>query len=544
MTAPHKPCYLGNISARAYARRIKVSALSALLTLPLSFCLMPAMNDAALAYTHEDLARWRACPREFWLHRHGLVKAAMPAAQAQTDQVLKASFPQAAVIEPPTTEAQWQQAIERTQTLLTQGHLADKEATGHPDEGRAILGACLQSNEGVRVRIDVLASGRYGLRLFKVRFATVGNDADIDQVALWTHVAARHGLRIQSAGLLLVDTDFVYPGLACYAGLLRETELMPVLGSRPITDWLIGMRRCERDRLPDVPPDAPCHLPNGCDLTMACGTTHLMRRGDDVADLHIVGKELAGELREMGHVNVMSVPIDELPDERRRRAVRAVQQGRAILEPGVRALIAELPYPRTFLRIDTIGFAVPIWTGTRPYQVMPFQWTADIEHEPDRVTQHAFLATAQGDPRRAFAQSLLQMLGSAGTVFAYNAGFERNRLRELAEALPDLATPLAALQARIVDLYQLARAHYYHPGMCGSWSFKSLVRAVAPTSGADQFGWHGQHEAQEAFALSLQGRLQTAELDSLRQALLAYGQRQTLALRQMVALFESSESTP
>ncbi len=66
---------------------------------------------------------------------------------------------------------------------------------------------------------------------------------------------------------------------------------------------------------------------------------------------------------------------------------------------------------------------------------------------------------------------------------------------------------------------------------------------MAPANGTDRFNWQDMHEAQEAFALSLQGRLPGAELDSLRQALLAYGQRQTLALREIAALFESSETT-
>jgi hypothetical protein len=500
------------------------------------------MDLATIVYTHEDLARWRACPRAFWLHRHSEVTPNSSVPAPLTGQTLKAGFPLAVLIETPGTEAEWQEAISRTQTLLAQGFLAGRASEDATDEGRAILGACLQSNEGVRVRIDVLTAGPHGLRLFKVRFATVGNEADVDQVALWTHVAARNGLRIQRAGLLLVDTDFVYPGLGCYAGLFRETELMPVLGSRPVPDWLIGMRRCERGARPEVRADAPCHEPNACHLTAICGTAGLARRPDAVADLNIVGRELAHELREKGHVDLMNVPLDELPDDRRRRAVSAVQQGHPIVEPTASALMAALPYPRFFLRIDTIGFAIPIWPGTRPYQVMPFQWSCDIDDAPVGVTHRAFLATAQGDPRRAFATSLLQTLGSKGSVLAYNAGFERNRLRELAAALPDLAEHLTALQPRIVDLYQIARAHYYHPMMRGSWSFKSIVRAMAPHSGADRFEWQGEgqgpDEAQEAFALSLQGHLRRAELDALRQALLAHGQRQTLALRQIAACFE------
>jgi hypothetical protein len=50
----------------------------------------------------------------------------------------------------------------------------------------------------------------------------VGDEADVDAVAPWAHAAAHSGLRVQSAGLLLVDTSFVYPGHGCCAGLLPD----------------------------------------------------------------------------------------------------------------------------------------------------------------------------------------------------------------------------------------------------------------------------------------------------------------------------------
>lgn len=498
--------------------------------------------------TQDDLTRWRACPRRHWLQRRVAPSGSAPPAlcalvdgfdphftdHAPTDQTLRATFPEAVCIAPPPDEESWDKAIADTRACLAQGWLAG----ARQDDGRAILGACLESNEGVRVQIDVLAAGEHGLRLFKVRHATVGTDADVDLVALWTHVAARCGLRVQSAGLMLIDTDFVYPGLGCYAGLYREVELMPVLGSRPVAQWLVGVRASERGPEPPAAESDACQAP--CPFLHHCGIPSRRVEREQATSLNIVGRELAATLSEHGHINVMSVALDELPDQRRRRAVRAVQQGRCIVEPEAGALLRALPYPRYTLRMDTIGFAQPIWPGTRPYQIMPFQWTCDAQAAPAQLKQHAFLATAQGDPRRAFAQSLIDMLGGSGPIFAYNAGFERNRIKELALAFDDLAGALHALDTRIVDLFQLARAHAYHPDMCGSWSFHSFVRAFAPQSNADRFEWRGITEAQEAFALSLQGSLSRDALDSLRQALLAYGQRQTEALRLIVHLFESS----
>jgi len=182
-----------------------------------------------------------------------------------------------------------------------------------------------------------------------------------------------------------------------------------------------------------------------------------------------------------------------------------------VLEPEAAALIQALPYPRHSLRFDTVGFAVPIWPGTRPHQVLPFQWTCDVQGADGQRLQHSFLADAQGgDPRRAFASTLLQVLGDSGAVLAYNAGFERNRIRDLARQFDDLAPALEALLPRIVDLFQFAQAHYYHPVMAGSWSFKSISRAVAPDVALSMEGTDGAGEptAQTIFARSLQRGLE------------------------------------
>jgi len=502
------------------------------------------MSSATLL-NQDDLKRWRHCPRHFWLHRHGHAARMAPhtrladealAQHSWPDQALRASFPESVVIDEPHTDDDWDRAISQTQHLLNDGYLIGMHTDGE-GEGRAIFGACLASNDGARVRIDVLTTGSHGLRLFRVRYATIGDDADVDTAALWTHVAARCGLRVQSAGLLLIDTDFTYPGHGCYAGLFREADLSPVLGSRTIPNWLVAMRTCERTEQPEVQPDARCAAHGGCDFTAHCGAPEPASKATHHASLDIVGRELAQALRSEGHTDLMTVPEQRMPDARRRRALRAVQSGLPELDADI-AQAMNLPYPRHTLRFDTIGFATPIWPGTRPYQVLPFQWTCDTEVAPGQLLRQRFLADKEGDPRRAFAESLLQAVGHEGPVIAYNAGFERNRMRELALLFEDLATDLEVLMTRVVDLFQIARAHYYHPAQCGSWSFKAMCRAIAPDLRADQFEWAGETAAQVAFARSQQERLDDATAQTLRAALIDHGHRQTEALRRLVACFE------
>ncbi|WP_290867469.1 DUF2779 domain-containing protein, partial [Aquabacterium sp.] len=252
----------------------------------------------------------------------------------------------------------------------------------------------------------------------------------------------------------------------------------------------------------------------------------------------VMGRELAAELRAEGHTDLRSVPEARLPDARRRRAWRAVQQGSPVIEAELGQQLRALPRPRALLRIDTIGYATPIWVGTQPYQVLPCQWTAEIE-DPDtgRWQTHAFLADGLSDPRRRFAETLLSALGPRGAVIAYNAGFERNRLRELAALFADLAPELDALQTRIVDLFQLARAHVYHPAMRGSWSFASVTRAFAPDLPEDGLS------PQAAFALCISPKQSEARRQTLRAQLLAHGQHEVTALMRLLVSFEAPGPT-
>jgi len=505
---------------------------------------------------HDDLRRWRACSRRFWLYRRrgpavadctaSTALAADTSAEAavvhgpDTDAALRASFPLADTIATPQSQAEWVQAMRHTLTCLDAEHMVA--------EGWAILGACLTSEDRAQVRIDVLTCGTRGLCLYKVRYATVGEDSDVDAVAFWTHVAARCGLRIQSVGLLLVDTDFIYPGHGCHAGLFREVGLAPVLGSRPVAAWLAAMRDCVRGAEPPATPGEHCTKGGGCEFAHNCqarAPTTPVPVPDPQASLEIVGRELAAELRAAGHLNLHSVAPASFQNARHRRAVRAIQQGAPLLEPEAAALMQALPYPRHCLRFDTVGFAVPIWAGTRPYQVLPFQWTCDVQGADGQRVHHSFLADAKGgDPRRAFACTLLQVLGDSGAVLAYNAGFERNRIRDLARQFDDLAPALEAVLPRIVDLFQIARAHYYHPMMAGSWSFKSISRAVAQDmaqgieSCIDGCDGVGAPSAQVIFARSLQRGLDDAIRRQLRAALQAHGQRQTEVLHRLAAWLE------
>ena len=90
---------------------------------------------------------------------------------------------------------------------------------------------------------------------------------------------------------------------------------------------------------------------------------------------------------------------------------------------------------------------------------------------------------------------------------------------------------------RIVDLLPLAREHYYHPDMQGSWSIKFVLPTVAPDLAYDDLVIAGGSMAQDAYVELLRTDLEPDRRSKLRGELLEYCKRDTLALVRVVHFF-------
>ena len=70
-------------------------------------------------------------------------------------------------------------------------------------------------------------------------------------------------------------------------------------------------------------------------------------------------------------------------------------------------------------------------------------------------------------------------------VTAYNKAFECTRLKELAEAFPDLAEHLLSIESNMKDLLTpFQSGYYYNRAMGGSFSIKSVLPAIFPDNPA------------------------------------------------------------
>jgi predicted RecB family nuclease len=132
-----------------------------------------------------------------------------------------------------------------------------------------------------------------------------------------------------------------------------------------------------------------------------------------------------------------------------------------------------------------------------------------------------FLADGDDDPRRAFAETLIDAVnGSDAPIIVYSS-YEQTRLKELVAAFPERGSALNAIISRLVDLLPIVRSAVYFPDAGFSNSLKSIGPPLCPDFTYDDLEDIADGGAASAAFLQLaSGRLALHEkVDRVRAAL-------------------------
>ena len=339
-----------------------------------------------------------------------------------------------------------------------------------------VFEATFQSG-GVLVRVDALLPAGDTWRMVEVKASTSVKDEHVFDCAIQRWVFEGSGHELSGIALAHVDNTFVYGGDGDFTGLLTESDetestaiLLPA-----VPEWIARAQQAAGGTEPEVDVGAHCFKPYECPFVRHCWAS-----GDGYPVQGLAGSRARlGKWIAEGLTDLRDVPVPYL-NEKQRRIQKVTRSGKPELLPGARDFVDSLAYPRYYLDFETIMPAVPIWAGTRPYETLPIQWSCHFEPEPGTVEHAEFLDLTGDPPMRRLAESLIRALGRSGPVLMYTS-YERTVINGLIARFPDLAVPLQAIVARLVDLHPPTQQFYYHPAMAGSWSLK----AVLPTIAAD-----------------------------------------------------------
>jgi hypothetical protein len=227
--------------------------------------------------------------------------------------------------------------------------------------------------------------------------------------------------------------------------------------------------------------------------------------------------------------------LDEIEDHdlmkpRHRHHIEAVRAGEPhVDEPAIREALGELTFPVHFLDFEAIDYALPRFTGTSPWQKIPFQYSLHILREGGAVEHEEYLHHEDTDPRPPLIESLLDDVESSGSVVVYHDTFERQRLEELREAFPEREAEIQSLIDRLWDQEEVFKWDFIHPDQKGSTSLKAVLPIFAPELSYDDLDiQHGMAAVVKYAEMLASSDLETREM--IYDQLLNYCERDTYAM--------------
>jgi hypothetical protein len=354
---------------------------------------------------------------------------------------------------------------------------ATRRLLADPADRRPIYEATIQ-HHGILVRLDVLLREPTSIRLIEVKSSTSLKPEHVTDCAIQAWVARGVGLDVKKVLLAHVNNRFVYPGGGDYQGLLVEHDISSEVMAQQaeVPRWLASAQAVAAGRdEPAVRPGKRCVTPYECPFMAHCWP------GDAAYPVQALGgdRELLGGFLAAGFRDLRDIPAEQLTRADHRRIHAATRAGAPALAPEAGRFLAAQGYPRYFLDFETIALAVPAFPGTRPYETLPFQFSCHVVHADGRTEHRSHLDLSGEEPSRRCAEALLATLDGTGPVFVYTS-YEQRVIESLAGRFPDLAAGLQAIVSRLVDLHPVAKKHFYHPDMLGSWSLKKVLPVIAP----------------------------------------------------------------
>ena len=342
------------------------------------------------------------------------------------------------------------------------------------DEGVQVIYEAAFAVEGLFVAIDILERTPDGFSVTEVKSSTKVKDEHLQELALQAYVLRQCGIQVSKLQVMHLNRDCAYPNLE---NLFKREDVTEDI--RPLIEKVEAATRAQSEvlsgSLPVVQIGAHCSAPYDCAFKSRCWADVPSHH---VTTLHAMRAKKAFDLVEQGFTTIQDLPSDFSLSKTAERQRRAVIEDRLIVEPTLVDALKDFPSSIGFLDFETVGLAIPMWEGCRPYDAIPVQFSFCALQPDGKLVHSEWLADGPADPREDLALALIEACRGVEKIAAYNAPFEAKALDRLAQANPQLANELQGIKIRLIDLLPIVREHVYHPDFGGSFGLKNVFPAL------------------------------------------------------------------
>lgn len=337
------------------------------------------------------------------------------------------------------------------------------------------------NNEGDEIVnfTDTFAKEKYKKEILK--------DHHLYDLAFQVYLARKTGHVVAGAYLLRLNREYVRAGEIDLNKLFVVEDVLQFVGEvmpkveeeiRVLIDVLSSPKE----------PSSPCCCiykgrSNHC-TTFAHHNKDVPAYG--VHDLTRIGnsKKRLYELIDSSIYDILKIPDDFKFDKKIQKQVEVHKRGKADIDhDSIRAELETLQFPLYFLDYESFNPAIPRFSGYKPYQQIPFQFSLHRLDSPDTELIHEeFLYTGKEDPSPLFVEDLQKKIGTVGTIIVWFKPFEATHInKRLAIRIPECADFINGMNARMFDLMTIfSKQLHIHPDFHGSASIKKVLPVLCP----------------------------------------------------------------
>jgi len=392
--------------------------------------------------------------------------------------------------------------------------------------------------------VDILRRRGGNFEITEVKSSTEVKPVYYDDVAYQYYVLSSCGINIKKTFIMYINNKYERNGNIDLKSLFTARDCTKKIRSiqKDIAANIERLKNSaeEKNEL-NIDIGAHCFEPYECVYRTYCWK-HIPENSIFDISGHALRQEKKFELYKKGIISYKQLleSAEKLNDKVRLQIETFVYKKPPVInKEAIRVFLDTLSRPLYFLDFETFQEAIPPFDGLRPYTQVPFQYSLHIQKTPGAEPEHReFLAKEGTDPREELAARLCSDIPKNVCVLAYNMGFEKGRLKELADLLKnkgkkEIAAHLMNIHGNIKDLMKPFQSRdYYSLELGGSYSIKTVLPALCPDDPELDYHKldliHNGSEAQNAY-VELAGK-SPEERERARSALLAYCRLDTLAM--------------
>jgi integrase len=165
---------------------------------------------------------------------------------------------------------------------------------------------------------------------------------------------------------------------------------------------------------PEIPTGPHCTNPVTCEFFDRCNSPLPDHHIGYLPRLHASAAE---ELEEMGVESILDIPADFPLSERQRRAATSVQMGEPWFSTELGKELECLKYPLYFMDFESINPAIPRFSGMRPFDQLPFQWSVHVQSQPDAKLEHYEFLSTDGNKEEYGWTTVSKIRGIMNRIF-------------------------------------------------------------------------------------------------------------------------------